>query len=52
MTKYQAQILRHSVKKDLSKVVRKLKNKAQVTYNFPTESKRNLPEYITNNPWY
>lgn len=52
MTKYQTQILRHSVKKDLNKVVRRLKEKQKATYNFPTESKRSLPDYIANNPWY
>ena len=52
MTKYQTMVFKHSVKKDLQRVVNTLKAKREdkSRYNFPSENK--LPDYIAKNPWY
>jgi len=46
MTKYQVAQFKRAIKRELSK-----ENKSPKAKNH-TISKRELPNYITNNPWY
>ena len=54
MTKYQIAQFKRAVKRDLTKEVLspQAKNYRVSKIDVPHKEQRQLPDYITNNPWY